>query len=194
MANPAQVRLAPITWNPPRLVLSAQGWVGLSLSIHCAYLPCFSRVFVSIAQPPLRSTNIFDIVQYSLPERCVGVSVWCTSRTLFSCLLIRCAKRLHEWGEGGVPESERMTFFEALGCDLEIIKTVLLLTGALHGTTTQVSAVVEGGCVCVGKMTQESLAAKRQVEKYNRLGGSCQERLYKDGSARGSLPPTPPPQ
>lgn len=51
----------------------------------------------------------------------------------------RCAKRLYDWGEIDVPVVDRFSLFEALGCDLEIIKNVLLLTGALHGTATQVS-------------------------------------------------------
>lgn len=52
----------------------------------------------------------------------------------------RCAKRLYDWGEASIPESDRFSFFEALGCDLEIVKIVLLLTGALHGTKTRVSS------------------------------------------------------
>lgn len=46
-------------------------------------------------------------------------------------------------------ESERLTFFEALGCDLEIIKTVLLLTGARHGTKNQVRIMDRLGTRCL---------------------------------------------
>lgn len=56
----------------------------------------------------------------------------------------RCAKRLYDWGEASIPEPDRFSFFEALGCDLEIIKNVLLLTGALHGTKTRVRKLAYG--------------------------------------------------
>ena len=38
----------------------------------------------------------------------------------------------------GIPESDKISLFAQLGCDVQIIKVVLLLTGALHGTKNQV--------------------------------------------------------
>lgn len=65
-----------------------------------------------------------------------------TSINAAAASVLGCAKRLFDWGEADVPEADRFSFFEALGSDLEIIKTVLLLTGASYGTAVQASFVV----------------------------------------------------
>jgi len=48
------------------------------------------------------------------------------------------------WGQKEVPERERKSYFDQIGCDIEIIKTVLLLTGALHGTKNSVNEYLSG--------------------------------------------------
>jgi hypothetical protein len=41
---------------------------------------------------------------------------------------------LTQWGQNHLPEEQRPTLFNKIGEDTAIIKVVLLLTGALHGT------------------------------------------------------------
>jgi dynein heavy chain len=53
--------------------------------------------------------------------------------------VMACSKRVWQWGQLSVPEAEKRSFFDILGCDLEIIKVSLLLTGALHNTKSAVS-------------------------------------------------------
>jgi len=52
--------------------------------------------------------------------------------------VVSCSKRMWKWGQTLKPESQKISFFGGLGKDMEIIKTVLLLTGALYGTRNQV--------------------------------------------------------
>ncbi len=39
------------------------------------------------------------------------------------------------------PQSTKVSFFSRIGRDIDIVKTVLLLTGAFHGTSHQVQAI-----------------------------------------------------
>ena len=89
------------------------------------------------AQRPL-----FEIdVQLSVPSVRLSPSLSDVQRAInrSAVAVMGCAKKVFLWGQRDVPELERRTFFEHLGCDLEIIKVSLLLTGALHGTKSSVS-------------------------------------------------------
>ncbi|CAM9238946.1 unnamed protein product, partial [Discosporangium mesarthrocarpum] len=90
----------------------------------------FFEVDVQLSVPSVRLSPSLEDVQRSVNTAAASV--------------LGCSKRIQDWGENCIPESERITFFEALGCDLEIIKTVLLLTGALYGTTQQVHDYLAG--------------------------------------------------
>ncbi|OQR97844.1 dynein heavy chain, outer arm [Achlya hypogyna] len=85
----------------------------------------FFEVDVQLSVPSVRLSPSLEDVQRAINRSAVAV--------------LRCSKALYTWGQQDVfPESSRMTFFERLGCDTEIIKVALLLTGALHGTKNQV--------------------------------------------------------
>ncbi|EEY63593.1 dynein heavy chain, outer arm [Phytophthora infestans T30-4] len=85
----------------------------------------FFEVDVQLSVPSVRLSPSLDDIQKAINRSAVAV--------------LRCSKSLYEWGQQSVfPESMRTSLFERLGCDTEIIKVAILLTGALHGTKNQV--------------------------------------------------------
>lgn len=87
----------------------------------------FFELDVQLSVPSVRLSPTLEDVQASVNAAAASV--------------LGCAKRLYDWGEADVAEADRFSFFEALGSDLGIIKTVLLLTGASYGTAVQASFV-----------------------------------------------------
>lgn len=85
----------------------------------------FFEVDVQLSVPSVRLSPTLEDVQSSVNAAAVSI--------------LGCSKRLYDWGEADVAEEDRFSFFEALGSDLEIIKTLLLLTGASYGTAIQAS-------------------------------------------------------
>eukprot|EP01041_Mallomonas_annulata_P002980 gene2980-5847_t len=85
----------------------------------------FFEVDVQLSVPSVRLNPSLDDIQRAINRSAVAV--------------ISCSKRMFQWGQGHLPEKDRALFFEILGKDLELIKTVLLLTGAMHGTRNQVN-------------------------------------------------------
>jgi dynein heavy chain len=57
--------------------------------------------------------------------------------------ILGCAERMYDWGESHKPENERKTFFRRITKDIEIVRVVLLLTGSIQGTRTQVGSYLE---------------------------------------------------
>ena len=52
-----------------------------------------------------------------------------------SVAVLGASKKMYQWGQIEIKdEKQKKSFFDILGQDIEIIKNVLLLTGALHGT------------------------------------------------------------
>lgn len=85
----------------------------------------FFEVDVQLSVPSVRLSPSLDDIQRAINRSAVAV--------------LKCSKSLYEWGQQHIlPESARTTLFEKLGCDTEIIKVAILLTGALHGTKNQV--------------------------------------------------------
>ncbi|ETN06717.1 hypothetical protein PPTG_12758 [Phytophthora nicotianae INRA-310] len=85
----------------------------------------FFEVDVQLSVPSVRLSPSLDDIQKAINRSAVAV--------------LRCSKSLYEWGQQSIfPESMRTSLFERLGCDTEIIKVAILLTGALHGTKNQV--------------------------------------------------------
>jgi len=84
----------------------------------------FFEVDVQLSVPSVRLSPSLDDVQRAINRAAKAV--------------IGCSKAVYEWGQQGIPENDKTTLFTKLGCDLQIIKVVLLLTGALHGTKNQV--------------------------------------------------------
>jgi dynein heavy chain, axonemal len=80
----------------------------------------FFEVDVSLSVPSARLSPSLDDIQGAINRAAVAV--------------IGSAKKMWQWNQKDIPDKEKSTFFDVLGQDLEIIKTVLLLTGALHGT------------------------------------------------------------
>ena len=84
----------------------------------------FFAVDVQLSVPSVRLSPSLDDVQRAINLAAVAV--------------LGCSKKMFNWNQRHLPEAERRTFFDILGCDREIIKVALLLTGALHGTKNQV--------------------------------------------------------
>ncbi|KAG9402276.1 hypothetical protein AC1031_006904 [Aphanomyces cochlioides] len=85
----------------------------------------FFEVDVQLSVPSVRLSPSLEDIQRAINRSAVAV--------------LKCSKTLYMWGQQDVfPEQSRVTFFDHLGCDTEIIKVALLLTGALHGTKNQV--------------------------------------------------------
>lgn len=85
----------------------------------------FFEVDVQLSVPSVRLSPSLDDIQRAINRSAVAV--------------LKCSKSLHEWGQQHIlPEHTRVSLFEKLGCDTEIIKVAILLTGALHGTKNQV--------------------------------------------------------
>jgi dynein heavy chain len=89
-----------------------------------AQRPLF-EVDIQLSVPSVRLSPTLDDVQHAINRTAVTV--------------MACSKRVWQWGQLSVPEAEKRSFFDILGCDLEIIKVSLLLTGALHNTKSAVS-------------------------------------------------------
>jgi dynein heavy chain len=89
------------------------------------------------AQRPLFEVD----VQLSVPSVRLSPSLSDVQRAInrSAVAVMACSKRVWQWGQLTVPEAEKRSFFDILGCDLEIIKVSLLLTGALHGTESAVA-------------------------------------------------------
>jgi dynein heavy chain len=84
----------------------------------------FFEVDVQLSVPSVRLSPSLDDVQRAINRSAKAV--------------IGCSKIVFDWGQQGLPEEDRQSLFSQIGCDLEIIKVVLLLTGALFGTRNQV--------------------------------------------------------
>ena len=84
----------------------------------------FFEVDVQLSVPSVRLSPSLDDVQRAINRAAKAV--------------LGCNKIVYDWGQLGIPEEDRKSFFVQLGCDLKIIKVVLLLTGALFGTKNQV--------------------------------------------------------
>ena len=54
-------------------------------------------------------------------------------------VVLSCSKRLYDWGQEGVPNADRATFFDRITKDIEIVRVVLLLTGSIQGTKNHVT-------------------------------------------------------
>jgi dynein heavy chain, axonemal len=84
----------------------------------------FFEVDVQLAVPSVRLSPSLDDIQRAVNKGALAV--------------LRVTKSIWEWGQAEVPDEERIPFFVRIGEDVEIVKVVLLLTGALFGTRNQV--------------------------------------------------------
>ena len=51
--------------------------------------------------------------------------------------------KLTDWGQQDVPEADRITFFQKVAKDIEIVRVVLLLTGSIQGLRNQVTTYLD---------------------------------------------------
>jgi dynein heavy chain len=80
----------------------------------------FFEVDVQLSVPSVRLSPTLDEIQSAINLSAVAV---------FGCM-----KKMFQWRQMHIPEKDRATYFDLMGKDIEIIKVVLLLTGAMHGT------------------------------------------------------------
>ena len=122
----------------------------------------FFEVDVQLSVPSVRLSPNLDDIQRSINRAAVAV--------------LGAAKRMHQWGQGGVPEGKKLSFFEILGQDIEIIKTVLLLTGAMHGTRNLVNEyLVQFSQYDWLWKDDKELAYKRFIAKNHTIGAFEEE-------------------
>ena len=90
----------------------------------------FFEVDVQLSVPSVRLSPSLDDIQRAINRSSVAV--------------LGSAKRMFQWNQKDIPEKDCLTFFDLLGLDVEIVKTVLLLTGGMHGTRNMVHDYLKG--------------------------------------------------
>lgn len=78
----------------------------------------FFEVDVQLSVPSVRLSPSLDEIQSAINLSCVAV--------------LGAVKKMWQWRQQHLPEKDRATFFDIMGKDIEIIKTVLLLTGIVE--------------------------------------------------------------
>lgn len=86
----------------------------------------FFELEVQLVAPYVRLTPSLEEVQSAINKCATAV--------------LGCSKLLFDWGQEGVDEDERATFFNRITNDLEIVRVVLLLTGSIQGTKAEVES------------------------------------------------------
>ena len=85
---------------------------------------------MQLSVPSVRLSPSLDEIQSAINLSCVAV--------------LGAMKKMWQWKQQHLPEKDRATFFDIMGKDIEIIKVVLLLTGALYGTRNFVADYLKG--------------------------------------------------
>lgn len=80
----------------------------------------FFEVDVQLSVPSVRLSPSLDEIQSAINLSAVAV---------FGCM-----KKMWQWRQSHLQDKDRKSYFDVMGQDIEIIKVVLLLTGAMHGT------------------------------------------------------------
>ena len=84
----------------------------------------FFEVDVQLSVPSVRLSPSLDDIQSAINQSAVAV---------FGAM-----KKMWQWRQNDVAEKDRLSFFDLMGQDIEIIKVVLLLCGAMLGTRNMV--------------------------------------------------------
>jgi dynein heavy chain len=91
----------------------------------------FFEVDVQLAVPSVRLSPSLDEIQRAINRASVAV--------------LGAAKKMFQWGQAShIHERDRENMYDMIGQDREIVKTVLLLTGAMYGTTKAVHEYLKG--------------------------------------------------
>lgn len=87
---------------------------------------------VQLVAPDVRLSPSLDDVQASINKAAVFV--------------LGCSKSAFDWGQMDVPLEERVTFFDRITKDIEVVRVVLLLTGSVQGVREQVAEFLATFC------------------------------------------------
>ena len=60
-----------------------------------------------------------------------------------ACHVLKNTKNIQNWNQKDIPEDKREPFYDWISKDKEIVKIILLLTGAIQGTKNTVHTFVE---------------------------------------------------
>ena len=85
----------------------------------------FFDVDVQLAIPAVRLSPSLEDIQKAINKAAQAV--------------LRCTKKLYDWGQRDLSISNRVTFFHKIAKDIEIVRVVLLLTGSIQGLKNQVA-------------------------------------------------------
>jgi dynein heavy chain len=122
---------------------SSSLYVAVRCSIQAALCALKSRACTSKFSSTLLARRPFFVVrvQLSVPSVCVQPSLDDVQSAVNAAAksVLWAAAAIEYWGQEHLPPESRRTLFDTLGGDLEIIKTVLLLTGSLYGARQAVN-------------------------------------------------------
>ena len=85
----------------------------------------FFEVDVQLSVPSVRLSPSLEDIQRAINRSAVAI--------------LGTAKRMFLWGQTNVPDKDKKTYYEILGKDVQVVKIVLLLTGAMRGWINTVS-------------------------------------------------------
>ena len=89
----------------------------------------FFDVDVQLAVPAVRLSPSLEDIQKAINKAAQAV--------------LRCTKKLYDWGQRDLSAANRITFFHKIAKDIEIVRVVLLLTGSIQGLKNQVSEYLQ---------------------------------------------------
>ena len=84
-------------------------------------------------------------IELSVPNVSVDPSLEDVQKAISkaSKAVLTIAKGVYDWGQDHLPMKERVTFFESITKDIEIVRTVLLLTGSMQGLKQDVKRYLD---------------------------------------------------
>ena len=85
----------------------------------------FFEVDVQLSVPSVRLSPSLEDIQRAINRSAVAI--------------LGTAKRMFLWGQGNVADKDKKTYYDILGKDVQVVKIVLLLTGAMRGWINTVS-------------------------------------------------------
>lgn len=57
--------------------------------------------------------------------------------------ILSCSKKIFNWGQDNIPDSEKEPFYKQIATDREIVRVILLLTGSIKGTEDSLHECIE---------------------------------------------------
>lgn len=89
----------------------------------------FFELHIELAVPNVSVDPSLEDVQKAISKACVAV--------------LKIAKGVYDWDQDEIEMKERITFFDAITKDIEIVRTILLLTGSMQGLKQDVKRYLE---------------------------------------------------